>query len=154
MRWREACVSAAGTHHVHHGAALYAQRFDEVLAFREPGLAPVRKSGEAWHIRPDGSPAYDRRFSRTFGFYESLSAVAAPDGWRHIRADGTELYDARFDWCGNFQEGRCAVRERHGGYLHITSEGEAGLREALALRGRLPRRDCGRAERRRALDPH
>ena len=125
MRWREARVSPAGTHHVHNGAALYADRFDEVLAFREPGLASVRKSGEAWHIRADGSPAYDRRFSRTFGFYEGLSAAAAPDGWRHIRPDGTDLYDARFDWCGNFQEGRCAVRERDGGYLHVTSEGKA-----------------------------
>lgn len=118
-------MSPAGTHHVHNGAALYAQRFDEVLAFREPGLAPVRKSGKAWHIRPDGSPAYDRRFSRTFGFYEGLSAVAAPDGWRHIHPDGTDLYDARFDWCGNFQEGRCAVREQGGDYLHLTSEGTA-----------------------------
>ena len=124
MRWQEARVSPAGTHHVHNDIALYVQRFDEVLAFHEPGLAPVRKSGKAWHIRPDGSPAYDRRFSRTFGFYEGLSAVTAADGWWHIRPDGTDLYGARFDWCGNFQEGRCTARDRDGAYLHITPEGQ------------------------------
>ena len=60
---------------------------------------------------------------RTFGFYEGLAAVSAPDGWRHVRPDGTGLYAARFAWCGNFQGGRCTVREFDGAYLHLTPEG-------------------------------
>ena len=86
----------------------------------------MRRGGEAWHIRADGTAAYRRRFRRTFGFYEGLAAVAAPDGWRHIRPDGSDLSAARFHWCGNFQGGRCAVRGFDGGYLHITPEGEPG----------------------------
>ena len=124
MNWRDTGISPAGTHHVRSGAALYAERFDDVLDFREPGLAPVRRGGEAWHIRVDGLAAYGRRFRRAFGFYEGLSAVAAADGWRHIRPDGTDLYEARFEWCGNFQGGRCAVREFGGGYLHLTPAGK------------------------------
>ncbi|MCY4469976.1 MAG: methyltransferase [Thiotrichales bacterium] len=123
MTWRDARVAPSGTHHVRGGAPLYAERFDEVLKFHEPGLAAVRHSAEAWHIRVDGTAAYDRRFHRTFGFYEGLAAVFAPAGWRHIRPDGTDLYPARFAWCGNFQGGRCAVREFGGSYLHLTPEG-------------------------------
>ena len=123
MTWRDAGVSPSGTHHVRGGVPLYAECFDEVLKFHEPGLAAVRRDGEAWHIRMDGAAAYDRRFRRTFGFYEGLAAAVAPDGWRHIRPDGTDLYAARVAWCGNFQGGRCAVREFGGTYLHLTSEG-------------------------------
>lgn len=124
MTWRRISVSPTGTHHVRDGAPLYAERFDDVIGFREPGLAPVRRGDKAWHIRTDGTPAYPRRFRRTFGFYEGLAATATSNGWQHIRPDGTDLYAARFDWCGNFQEGRCAVRESDKSYLHITSEGE------------------------------
>ncbi|MCZ0941570.1 MAG: methyltransferase [Gammaproteobacteria bacterium] len=123
MTWRRANVSPDGTHHVRNGIPLYRERFDEVLKFREPGLAPVRRDGLAWHILSDGEPAYPQRFERTFGFYEGLAAAAAPCGWRHIRPDGTALYEGRYAWCGNFQGGRCAVRERQGAYLHLTPEG-------------------------------
>ena len=123
MNWRDTGIAPAGTHHVRDGAALYAGRFDAVLEFREPGLAPVRRGGEAWHIRVDGTAAYGRRFHRTFGFYEGRSSVAAADGWHHIRADGTDLYEARYEWCGNFQGGRCTVREFGGDYLHLTPDG-------------------------------
>ena len=123
MNWRGAAVAPSATHHVRGGVPLYAERFDEVLKFHEPGLAAVRRHGRAWHIRSDGEPAYRRRFDRTFGFYEGLAAAAAPDGWRHVRPDGTDLYDVRYAWCGNFQDGRCAVRDAGGAYLHLTPEG-------------------------------
>ena len=116
-------MSPSGTHHVRDGAPIYAERFDEVLKFHAPGLAAVRRGGEAWHIGIDGAAAYDRRFRRTFGFYEGLAAAVAPDGWRHVRPDGTDLYATRFAWAGNFQGGRCTVRELGGTYLHLTPEG-------------------------------
>ena len=123
MTWRGTRISPTRTHHIRNGLPLYAERFDEVLKFHEPGLAAVRRGGRGWHIRSDGEPAYDGRFDRVFGFYEGLAAAAAPDGWRHVRPDGTTLYGARYVWCGNFQEGRCAAREPGGAYLHLTSEG-------------------------------
>lgn len=126
MSWHSFEVSPCATHHVdEHGGPVYVQRFDEVLKFHPPGLAPVRSGGQAWHIRSDGLPAYARRFARTFGYYEALAAVVAEDGWHHITADGTDAYARRYAWCGNFQRDRCAVREHNGNYLHITPEGEA-----------------------------
>ena len=123
MTWRGTRISPTRTHHVRNGLPLYAERFDEVLKFHEPGLAAVRSEDKAWHIRSDGAAAYARRFWRTFGFYEGLAVAVASDGWRHVRPDGTDLYGARYAWCGNFQDGRCAVREPGGAYLHLTVEG-------------------------------
>ncbi len=124
MSWRSSRVASDGTHHVKGGEPLYAERFDEVLKFHEPGLAPVRSGGSAWHILPDGSEAYGRRFRRTFGFYEGFSAVRGEGGWHHIRPDGTDLYVARYAWCGNFQGSRCTVRDRTGNYFHISTYGK------------------------------
>lgn len=125
MSWRSLQVSPCGTHHLdEHGQPAYAARFDEVLKFHTPGLAPVARSGQAWHIRGDGSAAYERRFLRTFGYYEGLAAVIEADGWHHITANGDDAYARRYAWCGNFQQGRCAVRDHDGGYFHITPHGE------------------------------
>ncbi len=123
MTWRALTVAEDGTHHVAEGVPAYAERFDEVLKFHAPGLAPVRRRAEAWHIRPDGSPAYSRRFLRTFGFYEALAAVVDQDGWHHITPHGEDAYPQRYAWCGNFQEQRCPVRRQDGTYLHIAPSG-------------------------------
>lgn len=123
MEWKDLTVASGGSHHLHLGAAAYPERFDEVLKFHAPGLAPVRRAGQAWHIREDGGAAYTRRFNRTFGFYEGLAAVIADDGWHHIDALGQDTYPERYEWCGNFQDGRSTVRIVGGGYLHISPNG-------------------------------
>lgn len=124
MSWRRAQVAADGHHHTLDGVPLYADRFDAVLAFHEPGLAPVLRGTSAWHIDGNGRAAYQRRFLRTFGFYEGLAAVRDVDGWHHVLPDGGDAYAARFDWCGNFQGERCPVRTTSGQYHHIRHSGE------------------------------
>lgn len=132
INWRQTTVSPCGSHHVLAGRPLYAARFDEVLKFHEPGLAPVRLGGVAWHIDTAGVPAYQQRFRQTFGFYEHRAAVEASDGWCHIRPDGSFANSARFAWCGNYQEGRCSVRDGDGLFLHLDLEGVAiGARRHL-----------------------
>lgn len=125
MRWRSCSVAADQTHHVVDGQPAYTRRFDAVLPYREPGLAPVSHAGQAWHIDGDGAAAYDRRFERTFGFYEGVAAVAGRDGWHHVDPQGRDLYSSRYSWCGNYQGGRCAVREGSGLYLHLAPDGAA-----------------------------
>lgn len=126
MTWRALKVADDATHHLAaDGAAAYAERFDEVLKFHAPGLAPVSRAGRAWHIRVDGSPAYDRRFLRTFGFYDGRSAVVTADGWTHIDATGRDAYAARHAWCGNYQGNVCTVRDHQARYHHIRPDGEA-----------------------------
>lgn len=124
MTWSSLRVSLDGTHHINvRGEPAYTARFDEVLKFHAPGFAPARQGKGAWHIRPDGSAAYERRFIRTFGFYGGLAAVVSEAGWHHIRPVGQDAYAERYAWCGNFQDGLSAIRANDGRYWHITSEG-------------------------------
>jgi hypothetical protein len=134
-RWSESWVAEDNTHHLFADRPLYADRFDEVLKFHAPGLAPVRRAGEAWHVREDGCPAYTRRFLRTFGYYEGRAAVTARDGWHHITVAGDDLYPERRAWCGNFQNGRCPVRDTSGEYYHITADGSPAYRERWRYAG-------------------
>ena len=133
--WREYRLSEDGSHHLHRGQPAYPARFLDVLKFHEPGLAPVRDTTGAYHIRPDGLPAYDDRYLRTFGFYEGRAAVHSPDGWFHALPDGRPLYPERRSWCGNFQEGRCAARGSDGRYFHITAGGAPAYRESYRYAG-------------------
>ncbi len=133
--WRSYSVSADGSHHVHDGSAAYTARFLEVLKFHAPGLAPVIDNSGAYHITPDGQPAYQSRFIRTFGFYEGLAAVHSSDGWFHILPDGREVYSDRYVWCGNFQEGRCPVRLSDNSYSHIGKDGAPAYSERFRYAG-------------------
>lgn len=117
-------VSPCATHHLTpQGQPLYARRFDQVLPFHEPDLAPVSLDGLAWHIRPDGSDAYPERFERSFGFYCAVAAVNQAGKWFHISPDGQALYVARYAFAGNFQDDCCVVCDSEGRYFHIDLRG-------------------------------
>ncbi len=133
--WREYSIAPDATHHRCLGRPAYRQRFDAVLKFHHPGLAPVVDASGAYHITPDGQPAYPARYIRTFGFYEGRAAVHAAAGWFHLLTDGAASYRETYSWCGNFQDGRCSVRERGGGYLHIDPEGEPAYKERYRYAG-------------------
>ena len=135
MMWQHITIAPTGTHHLNEDAPAYTERFDEVLKFHAPGLAPVRLDEDAWHIHTDGQAAYPNRFSRTFGFYEGLAAVIGNDGWHHINPDGSDAYPERYAWCGNFQGGLSAVREFDGNYFHITPTGMHAYTERWCYAG-------------------
>ena len=74
--WKETRVSADGTHHIGpDGTATYDQRFDWVLAYHDPGIAPAADDSGSYHIDGAGVPCYEQRFARTFGFYCNRAAV-------------------------------------------------------------------------------
>jgi hypothetical protein len=123
MSWERIMVAPSRTHHVLGAEPLYAERYDEVLSFHAPGLAAVRRGAAAWHVGARGEAAYERRFSRTFGYYAGLAAVENESGAWHINTAGRDAYPTRHRWCGNFQEGRCTVRDADGSYFHIRSDG-------------------------------
>ena len=134
-QWRGYRISADVSHHVHQGQPAYQSRFEEVLKFHEPGLAPVHDASGAYHITPDGLAAYESRYIRTFGFYEGRAAVHSEAGWFHVRGDGSPLYGKRYGWCGNFQEDRCAVRLPGGDYFHIAGDGSAAYGQRYRYAG-------------------
>lgn len=123
MIWQQTKIAPETSHHILDSKPLYTARFDEVLSFHEPGLAAVRVDDKAWHITPDGLPVSERRFDRTFGYYERRAAVVQGPDWWHILPDGRDLYTNRYHWVGNYQGGFCTVRDVDGAYSHIDTEG-------------------------------
>ena len=134
-KWQLSRVSPCSTHHVLPDGAMYSNRFDEVLPFHFPGLGPVKKDGKWFHITPDGTPVYEHRYTRTFGYYEGRAAVQMGDEWFHILDDGTPVYQERFSWCGNFQNGLCPVRDENNCYHHILPNGEDAYPERYRYAG-------------------
>ncbi len=123
--WNNLRPADCKTHHINvDGRPAYGKRFDEVLAFHSPGLAPVLSGQEAWHIDTEGEARYSRRFLNTFGFYGGIAAVYDESGWHHINDLGEDIYPQRYAWCGNFQEKRCTVRQQNGRYFHIDEVGD------------------------------
>jgi len=122
--WKNTTIAPDGSHHLYRGTSFYEDRFDSVMKYHDPGLAPVYGDDESWHIDVHGKPAYRERYRRVFGFYEGLAANEDRDGWAHMRTDGTAAYDTRYEWCGNFQDGLCTVRLANGLYRHIHKNGE------------------------------
>ena len=103
--------------------------------FRSQGLLRLLEANWLGILMIDGTPAYERRFERTFGFYENIAAVMNLGDWHHIRIDGSELYDIRYDWCGNFQDLRCTVRTTENKYFHIRPDGTPAYLERWRYAG-------------------
>ena len=117
-------VSHCASHHIcENGSPAYKRRFDKVLPFHTPGLAPVRVNNKAWHIHENGEDAYSQRYDKTFGFYCGVAAVIACDHWFHIKVDGSPLYPDRYEFVGNFQSNLCVVCNNGGEYFHIDLHG-------------------------------
>lgn len=119
MSWQQFEVAPNLTHHINESLPVYETRFTHVMKFHPPGIAPVRDLTGAYHIDPLGQPVYDKRFVKTFGYYEEIAAVADDQGWYHIDLKGNSLYVQRYIWCGNFQEGKCPVQEKTKRFFHI-----------------------------------
>ena len=82
-------ISTDGSHHVDEfGVPAYEERFDEVLKFHPPGLAPVRRRGIAWHIKDSGKPAYERRCERLVSTKGSRPSLTTMVGTTSMPMDG------------------------------------------------------------------
>lgn len=133
--WAAFRIASDGTHHLWRGRPVYDARFEAVLAFHPPGLAPVRAGGAAWHVDPAGRAVYPRRFRQAFGFYEGRAAVESDDGWHHVLPDGADLYPERYAWGGNYQKGRVTVRRNDGRYWHLDIDGRPAYTETWRYAG-------------------
>ena len=112
------------THYIYEGNPLYDKRFQNVMSFHDPGIAPVKDEGGWYFIDLDGKHLFRKKFIEAFGFYDRLAAVRDNTGCYHIDLDGNPAYEMRFDWIGNFQESFCTVRDKEGSYYHISKNGE------------------------------
>lgn len=133
--WQLSKVSQDESCHVINQVPIYKMRYEQVLKFHAPGLAPAKDGSGAFHIDENGSSVYPQRYLRTFGFYEGLAAVHSSEGWLHIFPDGQEAYPERFAWCGNFQEGFSSVRDAKGNYFHINLQGKRSYNQVFCYVG-------------------
>ena len=124
MNWQDIEVSSDNTFFHLNGTLLFQTKFDEVLKFHTPGLAPVKDSAGAYHIDVLGKPLYIERYDRTFGFYCNRAAVTKNKLWFHITETGQKAYSEIYSWTGNFQENICTVRDFDNFYFHIDKKGE------------------------------
>ena len=116
-------ISLDETHHVYHGNPLYENRFKSVMSFHLPGIAAVMDDTGGYHINLQGVAIYDKRFYKSFGYYDDIAAVSDESGWYHINLKGYSIYSERYGWVGNFQDERCPIRNKEGSYFHITKKG-------------------------------
>lgn len=135
MDYKEILISKSRTHHIYKGKPLYDTRFNEVLKFHEPGLAPAKDSSGAFHINLEGMPAYSKKFKKCFGFYNMRSAAEDDIGWFHISANGEEIYSQRYAWVGNYQENIVTVRSFNGKYFHLDKSGNKIYKEEYEYAG-------------------
>lgn len=133
--WKNSWISGDETHHETSDGPLYSKRFQKVLSFHDPGLAPVKENGEWFHIKPNGQKAYSQTFDQAFGFYDERATVVLDDEWFHIKPDGRDAYERRFSWCGNFQQELCSVCDKSGLYHHIKLNGEGAYPERYIYAG-------------------
>ncbi len=124
INFKKISISKDETYHVYEDAPLYTSRFLNVMSYHDPGVAAVKDKDGALHINLEGKPIYERKFQKTFGFYEGLAAVMDNSVWYHIDLEGKPVYEERYHWVGNFQEGRSPVRTKSGYYFHIKLDGK------------------------------
>lgn len=105
------------------------------LSYHEPeGLAACEDQTGAYHCDKNEIPAYEKRFLKTFGFYDGLAAVEDASGCYHINQKAQSCYNKRFLWTGNFQEKFCSVQDESGFY-HINICGEEAYPERYSYVG-------------------
>lgn len=124
LQFDEIQVSPLQNSFSHEGKVLFDRQFTQVLKFHKEGLAAVADEAGWFHLKLNGEALYERRYTRTFGYYHGRAAVNEAGMWFHIDTDGQPVYQKRYAWCGNFQEEFCTVRKTDGLYCHIDREGE------------------------------
>lgn len=86
-------------------------RAHTLIAGRSEGLISAMDTQGQFHIHPDGTPAYKKRFQTVGSFHEGLAVAQEKDtdNWFHIHPDGRPAYDQRFDSAKDFHNGHAAV---------------------------------------------
>jgi len=124
LQFDEIKVSPSQDYFLYNDQMLFGRKYKQVLKFHKEGLAAVADETGWYHIALDGKPIYEKKYTRTFGYYYGRAAVNDNGQWFHIDIGGQEVYQERYAWCGNFQEKKCTVRDIDNLYFHIDHYGK------------------------------
>ena len=85
-------------------------------------LNNLKPNDKYFHIKPDGSLAYDQKFDKIDSFSEGLAAIELDGKQFHIKPDGSPAYKQRFDRVNAFSEGLASVK-LDGKWFNINPDG-------------------------------
>lgn len=110
MNWRDLSVSACGTHHECDGQPAYSGRFDEVLKFHAPGLAPVKRGDETGMLgRMAAQPIRAVSFAHLVSMKASQRCRRRMAGITFVQTEAMPILSG-MTGAEIFQGGRCTVR--------------------------------------------
>lgn len=129
MDWRNIEVSEENNSFIYDDKLLFDKKYDEVLKFHSPGIAPVKDERGWYHVDIEGKEVYREKYDRVFGFYCNRASVVHKSKWFHINEKGKPIYKNRYAWTGNYQENVCSVRDLNNQYFHIDIDGNKAYEE-------------------------
>jgi hypothetical protein len=124
MNWQDIKVSSDQTHFLLKGKVIFNRKFEKVMNFHAPGLAPVKDKTGSYHIDVSGNQLYTEKYEQTFGFYCNRAAVMYSGKWFHLDEEGNRVYPDDYAWTGNYQEDLCTVRDLCNHFFHIVKNGK------------------------------
>lgn len=124
MNWQDIRVSSDQTCFCLEGTMIFGRKFEKVMKFHAPGLAPVKDETGSYHIDIAGNPLYSERYDRTFGYYCNRAVVMMSGKWFHLTEKGSRAYPDDYAWSGNYQEDLCTVRDFSNNFFHIDKAGQ------------------------------
>ena len=124
MNWQDIKVSLDQTSFILNDKVIFNRKFEKVMKFHAPGLAPVRDETGSYHVDVSGDQLYTERYEQTFGFYCNRAAVMHSGIWFHLNEQGKRVYPAGYAWTGNYQEDLCTVRDLSNHFFHIDKDGK------------------------------
>lgn len=124
MNWQDIKVSSDRTCFLFEEKVIFNRKFEKVMKFHAPGLAPVQDETGSYHIDVSGNQLYTERYGQTFGFYCNRAAVRHSGKWFHLNEEGKRVYPDEYAWTGNYQEDLCTVRDFNNHFFHIDKDGK------------------------------
>lgn len=124
MKYQNIFISFDETYFVDKkGRQLFGKKYEKVMSFHSPGIAPVEDENGWFYIDSNGNELFSTRYKRAFGFYCGLACVVdLEDNWYYINQKGVRVSDS-YAWCGNFCENLSSVCDKNGNYFHIDISG-------------------------------
>lgn len=135
MNWQDIKVSSDQTHFLLKGKVIFNRKFEKVMKFHAPGLAPVKDKTGSYHIDISGNQLYSERYDQIFGYYCDKAAVMVSDKWFHLTEHGNRVYQDDYAWTGNYQEDLCTVRDFSNHFFHIDKNGKRAYAENYLYSG-------------------
>ena len=114
----------SGSYHIdENGNAAYESRFIRTFGFYD-GRAAVFSSDGCYHILPDATELYKKRYAWCGNFQENHCTVRDfQNRFFHLNLEGEKAYLPTYKYAGDFHDGCAVVQDEDGLHTHINFQG-------------------------------